>query len=66
MDEIHERDKFADFLLIELRQMIKNNSLKKLILMSATIDIDFFVGYFKEININPTVVKVEGRTGTGM
>ena len=25
LDEIHERDKFADFLLIELRRMIKRN-----------------------------------------
>ena len=55
--------KFADFLLIELREMIKNNKLQKLILMSATIDLQFFVDYFVRENIVPNVVEVEGRTG---
>ena len=63
LDEIHERDKFADFLLIELREMVKAKTLKKLILMSATIDLDFFVKYFQRENIEPSIVEVEGRTG---
>ena len=43
--------------------MVKSKKLKKLVLMSATIDLDFFVNYFQRENIEPTVVQVEGRTG---
>ena len=64
LDEIHERDKFADFLLIELREMIKSGKLEKLVLMSATIDVHFFLRYFQCANITPKLVQVDGRTGT--
>ena len=61
MDEIHERDKNADFLLIELRRMIRAGLLQRLVIMSATIDLEFFVDYFKDAN--PAVIGIEGRTG---
>ena len=65
MDEIHERDKNADFLLIELRRMIQSGHLQRLVIMSATIDLDFFVAYFREkADINPAIISIEGRTGT--
>lgn len=84
MDEIHERDKNADFLLIELRRMIVSghlqlgfrdetrldleqdfsNPYKRLVIMSATIDLEFFIEYFQKENITPAVASIEGRTGT--
>ena len=36
-DEIHERDKFADFLLIMLRDILSQNPGLRLVLMSATL-----------------------------
>ena len=63
LDEIHERDKNADFLLIELREMLKTGELNRLVLMSATIDVDFFKAYFEKEGIQAEAVFVEGRTG---
>jgi len=63
LDEIHERDKNADFLLIELREMLKNGELNRLVLMSATIDVNFFRNYFEQEGIQTEAVFVEGRTG---
>lgn len=58
IDEIHERDKFTDFLLIYLRENLKNYSNLKLILMSATMDIDSFMEYF---NNEPSILSIPGR-----
>jgi hypothetical protein len=63
LDEIHERDKNADFLLIELREMLKSGELNRLVLMSATIDVNFFRNYFESEGIQTEAVSVEGRTG---
>jgi len=63
LDEIHERDKNADFLLIELREMLKSGELNRLVLMSATIDVNFFRNYFEKEGIKTEAVSVEGRTG---
>ena len=46
VDEIHERDRFADFLLIILKDVLPRNPQVKVILMSATLQIDLFAGYF--------------------
>lgn len=47
LDEVHERDKYSDFLLIMLKSMLKKKSTNlKLILMSATIQTEKFVDYF--------------------
>ena len=32
--------------------------------MSATIDVDFFINYFRKENIEPNVITIKGRTGT--
>lgn len=47
VDEIHERDRFADFLLILLRDLVREHRPDlKVILMSATMHIELFSGYF--------------------
>lgn len=46
VDEIHERDRFADFLLILLRDLLPAHPHLRLVLMSATLHIDLFSGYF--------------------
>lgn len=50
-DEVHERDRFCDFLLIKLKQLAYSRSSPrhpkfKLILMSAALDADLFINYF--------------------
>lgn len=58
VDEVHERDRFCDFLLIALKDaLVKFRSLK-VILMSATLDASIFVKYFN----NCTVVNIPGRS----
>lgn len=58
VDEVHERDRFCDFLLIALKDaLVKYRSLK-LILMSATMDTSIFVKYFNKC----TVINVPGRS----
>lgn len=57
VDEIHERDRFCDFLLIALKDaLVKFRSLK-VVLMSATMDTSIFLKYFN----NCSVVNVPGR-----
>lgn len=58
IDEIHERDKNADFLLISIRDALKCHPNLRLILMSATIDADVFSKYFD----NCPQVHIPGRT----
>ncbi|XP_015112250.1 3'-5' RNA helicase YTHDC2 [Diachasma alloeum] len=58
VDEVHERDRFCDFLLIALKEaLVKFRSLK-LILMSATMDTNIFVKYFTQCS----VINVPGRS----
>ncbi|XP_023236112.1 probable ATP-dependent RNA helicase YTHDC2 [Centruroides sculpturatus] len=45
-DEVHERDRFSDFLLLIIRDVLLKFRNLKLILMSATLDIQLFVKYF--------------------
>lgn len=45
-DEVHERDRFSDFLLTALRDLLTVNRRLKLILMSAALDIHLFIDYF--------------------
>lgn len=58
VDEIHERDKNNDFLLICLRRALEKFPHLKIILMSATMDMDLYVNYFKKVEI----VSVAGRS----
>ena len=41
----------------------QSKKLDKLIIMSATIDLNFFIDYFVKGNIKPNVISIEGRTG---
>ena len=58
VDEIHERDLFADFLAVVLRSALERHPHLRLVLMSATVREDLFSGYFN----NCPVIKVPGRT----
>ncbi|ODV59888.1 RNA helicase [Ascoidea rubescens DSM 1968] len=62
VDEVHERSIDSDFLLIILKQIVKSRKLAdiKIILMSATIDINLYKQFFKVNEINH--VHIEGRT----
>ncbi|XP_013779316.1 probable ATP-dependent RNA helicase YTHDC2 isoform X2 [Limulus polyphemus] len=46
IDEIHERDRFSDFLMIIARDLLLKFRNLKLVLMSATLDTQLFVKYF--------------------
>uniref|UniRef100_H9GD25 3'-5' RNA helicase YTHDC2 n=1 Tax=Anolis carolinensis TaxID=28377 RepID=H9GD25_ANOCA len=46
VDEVHERDRFSDFLLTKLRDTLQKHSSLKLILSSAALDVNLFVRYF--------------------
>ncbi|XP_045484287.1 3'-5' RNA helicase YTHDC2 [Pieris rapae] len=56
VDEVHERDKFSDFLLIALRDALRTKDLK-VILMSATMDTQIFSRYFNGC----PVISIPGR-----
>ena len=46
VDEIHERDKFADFLLVILRDLLAADPGLRVVLMSATMQMGLFSQYF--------------------
>lgn len=46
VDEVHERDRFAEFMLILLKKMLVNHPNIRLILMSATLHVNLFSSYF--------------------
>lgn len=48
VDEVHERHVFTDFLLGILKCLIRQRDDIKIILMSATINIDLFSAYFND------------------
>ena len=58
IDEAHERSLNIDFLLGYLKQLLKKRSELKLIVTSATIDVDKFSKHFS----NAPIVSVSGRT----
>lgn len=57
VDEVHERDKFCDFLLIALRDLLNKFRNLRIVLMSASIDTQAFTKYFN----NCPVVSVPGK-----
>ncbi|XP_059177423.1 probable ATP-dependent RNA helicase DHX34 isoform X2 [Physella acuta] len=57
IDEVHERHIYTDFLLGVLKCVLKQRSDLKLVLMSATININLFSHYFHDA----PVIKVPGR-----
>ncbi|RUS82035.1 hypothetical protein EGW08_010191 [Elysia chlorotica] len=46
VDEVHERDRFTDFLLLCLKEALPKHPNLHVILMSATLNMDLFSGYF--------------------
>ena len=47
-DEVHERDKFCDFLLISVREVARRQPNIKIILMSAALNTQLFERYFQD------------------
>jgi len=60
IDEIHERDRNADFLLAIAREVLVNKASFKLVLMSATMSVDTFARYFAEVGVTCGQVAVSG------
>jgi HrpA-like RNA helicase len=58
VDEIHERDLFADFLMVVLRDLLPRQPHLRLVLMSATLNEELFSGYFA----GAPVIRVPGFT----
>ncbi|KAF4611691.1 hypothetical protein D9613_004209 [Agrocybe pediades] len=48
VDEVHERSMDGDFLLLELKELLKVHPTLKVVLMSATINHETFVKYFND------------------
>ncbi|KAJ7675357.1 P-loop containing nucleoside triphosphate hydrolase protein [Mycena rosella] len=46
VDEVHERSVDGDFLLLELKELLKRHPTLKVVLMSATINHETFIKYF--------------------
>lgn len=62
MDELHERDKVTDFLLIAIRDLLARRPELRIILMSATMQHETFQKYFEgcaEVQIHGRVHPVE-------
>jgi len=56
-DEVHERDKLADFNMIFVRDLLKRRSDLRVILMSATLQMETFERYFE----GASKIEVPGR-----
>ncbi|KAF2727865.1 P-loop containing nucleoside triphosphate hydrolase protein [Polyplosphaeria fusca] len=61
VDEVHERSLDTDFLLVLLRDILRQRDDLRVILMSATLDADVFEAYFKDVGPVGRV-EIEGRT----
>ncbi|CAM2114331.1 3'-5' RNA helicase YTHDC2 isoform X1 [Lepidochelys kempii] len=57
VDEVHERDRFSDFLLTKLRDILQKQTTLKLILSSAALDVNLFIRYFGSC----PVIHIQGR-----
>lgn len=57
---VHERDRYTEFLLITLRDLLPLRPDLRLILMSATLQTQALVDYFEEFE--PAQVRMRGRT----
>jgi HrpA-like RNA helicase len=64
LDEVHERDVNTDFSLTLLRGFLASKRYTpRLVLMSATASVDFFMDYFASATtIPPTSMEIPGRT----
>jgi HrpA-like RNA helicase len=62
IDEIHERDRFQEFLLVVLRDLLPVRPDLRVVLMSATLQSKELVEYFSKHGLQPAVIEMEGRT----
>ena len=76
IDEVHERDKYTEFLLIRLRDLLPLRPDLRLVLMSATLQTEVLMNYFAPsntisgvnnncdfyLNHPPVMLSIEGRT----
>lgn len=77
IDEVHERDKYTEFLLIRLRDLLPLRPDLRLVLMSATLQTEVLMNYFAPnlensssaannfdfyLNHPPIMLSIEGRT----
>ncbi|CAJ1951310.1 unnamed protein product [Cylindrotheca closterium] len=68
IDEVHERDKYTEFLMITLRDLLPQRPDLRLVLMSATLQTDILMGYFTKSDHPyyqqhpPVKLEIEGRT----
>lgn len=51
IDEIHERDRFADFLLILVRDLLPAHPHLRVVLMSATLHVELFSGGWEHLKV---------------
>lgn len=58
VDEIHERDKNSDFLLLVLKEKLEQHPNLKLILMSATLNAELWIEYFG----NCPIIEIPGHS----
>lgn len=61
VDEVHERSLDTDFLLILLRDVLKQRKDLKVVLMSATLDAQLFQNYFSGVG-SVAKIEIQGRT----
>eukprot|EP00980_Cylindrotheca_fusiformis_P005044 scaffold1069_cov143-Cylindrotheca_fusiformis.AAC.2 len=68
IDEVHERDKYTEFLLITIRDLLPVRPDLRLVLMSATLQTEVLVNYFTDCDHPfykehpPARIEIEGRT----
>jgi HrpA-like RNA helicase len=64
IDEIHERDKYTEFLLIALKEILPSRPDLRIVLMSATLQIQTLIDYWNDIGGvgPPGQVSIPGRT----
>ncbi|KNC85044.1 hypothetical protein SARC_02769 [Sphaeroforma arctica JP610] len=60
IDEVHEREMSSDFLMLCLRDILRQRPQLNVVLMSATLDPTIFETYFSEFN--PATLQIPGKT----
>jgi len=62
IDEVHERNSNIDLLLLYLREALLLNNKLRVIITSATLEMDFFVNYFSQKGISVSSKTVSNKT----
>ncbi|KAK7064008.1 dead deah box [Favolaschia claudopus] len=68
VDEVHERSVDGDFLMLELRELLKTHPTLKVVLMSATINHETFINYFggAPLYLEDIIPKIKYRKKPGL